>query len=182
MKLKDILSVLLLSLFVNTGFSQQKFITKDGQISFYSHTPVEDIKAKNSQVLAIIDSKTGDIVVSLLIKSFMFKKALMQEHFNENYMESDRYPKATFKGSIQDFEKIDELQKKITIEGDLTIRGVTKKVTFEGAFDKDENIKLRGEFYVKVATYNIKIPGIVSKNIAKEIKVNYDMLLKPYKK
>src|SRR5690554_8148922 len=92
---------------INTSvFAQNKYFTKQGYISFYSHTPVEDIKAENNQVLSIIDFSTTEIAVTLLMKSFAFEKALMQEHFNENYVESDKYPKANFSGKIQNLEDI----------------------------------------------------------------------------
>ena len=92
--MKKLILFIAVVLITNNGFSQGKYLTKEGFITFFSHTLVEDIKADNQQVLSIIDSDTGDIAIQLLMKSFMFKKALMQEHFNENYIESDKYPKA----------------------------------------------------------------------------------------
>src|SRR5690606_1745103 len=86
--------------------AQNNYFTKQGYISFYSHTSVEDIKAENNQVLSIIDFETGDIAITLLMKSFQFEKALMQEHFNENYIESDKYPKANFSGRIQNIKDV----------------------------------------------------------------------------
>ena len=87
------------------SYSQDKYITKEGYISFFSHTIVEDIKADNFQVLSVIDTKNGDIAIQLLMKSFIFKKALMQEHFNDSYVESYKYPKGTFRGKIENFSE-----------------------------------------------------------------------------
>ena len=102
--------VLLVLLVTIQVFSQEKFLTKDGYISFFSHSLVEDIKADNNQVLSVIDSETGEIAVQLLMRSFLFKKALMQQHFNESYVESHKYPKAIFKGFILNFNELDDEQ------------------------------------------------------------------------
>jgi hypothetical protein len=84
----------------------QKFMTKNGYIGFYSHTPVEDIKADNNQVASVLDVSTGEIAFQVLIKSFQFEKALMQEHFNENYLESDKFPRSTFSGKITNISEV----------------------------------------------------------------------------
>ena len=94
--MKEIYIIIINLLLLNCVSAQGKFLTKDGYVSFFSHSVVEDIKADNNQVLSIVDSETGEIAIQLLMRSFMFKKALMQEHFNENYVESYKYPKATF--------------------------------------------------------------------------------------
>ena len=86
--------------------SQEQYLTKNGAITFFSSTIIEDIKAENNQVLSIIDASKSKMAISILIKSFLFKKALMQEHFNENYLESDKFPKATFKGDILNFNNV----------------------------------------------------------------------------
>src|SRR5690606_11497002 len=112
--------------------AQNNYFTKQGYISLYSHTSVEDIKAENNQVLSIIDFETGDIAITLLMKSFQFEKALMQEHFNENYIESDKYPKANFSGRIQNIKDVLEGKNNIAeIRGELTIKGITKTVLIE---------------------------------------------------
>lgn len=105
--MKRIAVILVGILFAGILLAQTRYMTKTGYIGFYSHTPVEDIKADNNQVASILDSQTGEMVFNVLIKSFVFEKALMQEHFNENYMESDKYPKASFKGKVSNLEKID---------------------------------------------------------------------------
>jgi len=163
-------------------FSQEKYLTKEGYISFFSHSLVEDITAKNYQVLSVIDSKTGEIGVQLLMKSFMFKKALMQEHFNESYIESYKYPKATLKGFIVNFKELDSKNETVEINGVLSIHGVEKEITTLAKLEVLKNqINLSGTFMVEVADFNINIPTIVRNNIAKTIKVTFDLQHKPYK-
>jgi polyisoprenoid-binding protein YceI len=112
--------------------SGQKYMTKSGFISFVSHTPMEDIKGDNNQVAGVIDISTGDMVFQVLIKSFHFEKTLLEEHFNENYMESEKFPKASFKGKITNMTSVDFSKNgtyEVLVEGDLTIRDVAKKNT-----------------------------------------------------
>ncbi|WP_298540168.1 YceI family protein [uncultured Aquimarina sp.] len=179
-----IFNILLFGLLCSTlSFGQGKFLTKQGYTSFFSTSPIEDIKADNNQVLSIIDSSTGNVAISILMKSFMFEKSLMQEHFNENYVESDTYPKAIFKGQILNFNKLDESEQIVTITGDITIHGVTKQIETKGKITKTkENILLTGDFPVTVADFKIEIPSIVANNIAKVVKVSFELDHKPYNK
>ncbi|MEZ4918503.1 MAG: YceI family protein [Saprospiraceae bacterium] len=164
--------VLLLSL---PGFSQ-KYYTRDAQVQFFSATPVENIEALNKNGTAVLDSETGNMQLKVLIKSFMFEKALMQEHFNENYMESNKFPSAVFKGTLVNFDK--SLLKKegkhpVTAKGTLEIHGVKKQVNIPGTITvKGGAISVASEFLVACADYDIKIPAVVRDNIAKEIKVS----------
>ena len=157
----------------------QKFISKTGHIWFYSYTPVEVIEAHNRQAVSILDAATGDLQFSLLVKSFEFKIALMQEHFNENYMESDKFPKSSFKGKINNPAKIDFTKDGIypaEVTGDLTIHGVTKTVTATGTIEiKAAIITAKTEFTVSPKDYNIEIPALVENNIAKSIDVTVDV-------
>ena len=178
--MKYILSVLVCFLLINNLKAQDRYLTKQGTISFFSHSPVEDIEAVNNQVLSIVDIETGDVAISVLMKSFMFEKSLMQEHFNENYVESDKFPKAKFKGKIVDFENL-ENKSKVSIEGGLTIHGITKEVKVDTniAIDND-NLVLNGVFTVIVADYQIKIPSVVKNNIAKIIEIAFSLNHKKY--
>jgi polyisoprenoid-binding protein YceI len=160
----------------------QKYMTKNGNIKFYSETPMETIEANNNQVNAALDTQTGDLVFKVLIKSFQFEKALMQEHFNENYMESDKFPNSTFKGKIANLSSIGfskEGTYEAVIEGDMTIHGVTKKISEKGTFTVKAGDKIHGSsiFNVKPADYEIKIPGTVVKNIAETLEVTVDIEL-----
>ena len=161
----------------------QKFMTKNGFIGFYSHTPMEDIKADNNQVSWIIDVATNEMVFQVLVKSFRFDRTLMEEHFNENYMESEKFPKASFKGTITEPAGID-LKKagkyEVTVSGDLTIHGVTKPVTAKGTIEVlADAIKASSKFNVLPEDYGISIPSVVREKIAKEMEVTVGMNYAP---
>lgn len=169
-----------------TALQAQKFITKTGHIKFFSDAPTEDIEANNHSVNSALDIKTGDFVFKVLMKSFEFKKALMQEHFNENYVESDKFPNATFVGKITNLSDIDFTKDgtyKADVEGDLTIHGITQKIKESGSFIVS-NGEIHGNsvFKISLSDYNIKIPKAVSKNIAEEIEITVDVILKELKK
>jgi len=177
-----IIAILFIAVLISSAVQAQKYMTKTGNIKFYSETPVETIEATNNQVNAALDSQTGDLVFKVLIKSFQFEKALMQEHFNENYMESDKLPNSTFQGKVTNLSAINLAKEgtyEATIEGDLTIHGVTKKISEKGTFTVKAGDKVHGvsKFNVKPADYNIKIPGAVVKNIAETIEVTVDIEL-----
>jgi hypothetical protein len=161
----------------------QRYITKNGYIGFFSHTPVEDIKAENNQVAGALDISTGEMVFQVLMRSFHFEKALMEEHFNENYLESDRFPKAEFRGKINDAEKINPTEKgshDVTVEGDLTIHGVTKPVTANGTIQvTDDGLIADSRFNIVPEDYNITIPNVVRENIAKNVEVTVSMKYTP---
>ncbi len=179
--MKYIFSLLIIILSINNSFSQNKYLTKQGTISFFSHSTVEDIEAENNQVLSIIDLEKGDIAISILMKSFMFEKSLMQEHFNENYVESDKFPKSTFTGKIADINNL-EGRKKVSIKGDLTIHGIKKNVIIEPLVEiEGDSILLKGVFTVLVSDYEIKIPSVVKNNIAKTIEVKFSLKHKKFK-
>jgi len=170
-----ILAILTLSQVITA----QKYISKNGHVWFYSHTPVEDIEAHNRQVVSILNAADGTLQFSMLIKSFEFKIALMQEHFNENYMESDKIPKASFTGELSSLSNID-FSKDGTypaeVTGDLSIHGVTRSITAKGTLTVSGNsVSAKARFIVLPKDYDIKIPAIVENNIAKEIEVNVDV-------
>jgi hypothetical protein len=177
-----IITTLILGLIISYSVNAQKYMTKNGNIKFYSETPMETIEATNNQVNAALNSQTGDLVFKILIKSFQFPKALMQEHFNENYMESDKLPNSTFVGKVTNLSAIDFTKEgtyEATIEGDLTIHGVTNKISEKGTFTVQAGDKIHGynKFNVKPSDYSIKIPGAVVKNIAETIEVTVDVEL-----
>ncbi|MGQ1786438.1 MULTISPECIES: YceI family protein [unclassified Saccharicrinis] len=177
-------TMLLLALsFSIFSVNAQKYFTRTGNVIFFSHAPMEDIKAENSQVAAILNGEDGSLTFALLIKSFEFEKALMQEHFNENYLESDDFPKANFKGEIIDFSR-DMLQSgknsEVSISGQLTIHGVTQNIeTLANLAANEDGVRGTAQFIVKPEDYNIKIPKAVRNNIAKEIEVTVTVDLKP---
>jgi hypothetical protein len=167
--------------FADFDTKQHQFIARQGQISFFSYTSVENIEAKNNQVLSILDIEKEEIAISMLMRAFVFKKDLMYEHFNESYIESDIYPKANFEGKIIDFDKTTkETQTKI-IRGKLTIHGITKEIDVKTTIEnKVGNYTLSGEFDVQVKDFQIKIPPILSSNIAKTISIQFNFQYLPY--
>jgi len=161
------------------GVAAQKYVTKTGKIRFYSDTPVEKIEAVNNQVNSAVDLSSGLMVFKVLMKSFEFEKALMQEHFNENYVESDKFPNATFKGTVTGLSQIDftkDGKHNVDVEGDLTIHGVTRKVKTTGTLEgKDGKIAGHCIFNLAVKDYGISIPTAVTKNIAENVEVTVDV-------
>lgn len=159
-----------------TASAQERYATRTGHISFHSETPMENIDADNRKVTCVLDATTGAMEFAALVKAFEFEKALMQEHFNENYMESNTYPKATFKGKMTG-ASADDMKKPgsypVNVEGDLTIHGVTKAVMHPGTLtvEKDGSVKASSDFIVLPEEHAIKIPGVVRKNIAEKITV-----------
>ena len=161
----------------------QKYMTKNGFIGFYSHTAMEDIKGDNNQVVGLLDISTGEMVFQALIKSFHFDRALMEEHFNENYMESDKFPKSVFKGKITNLASID-FSKPGTydaiVEGDLTIRDATNKITTKGTIEVTSGgINTNAKFNIVPEDYKINIPGVVREKINKNLEVTVAMKYTP---
>ena len=155
------------------GFCQV-YMTKTGFIGFYSKTPFEDIRAENNQVYALMDLVTHHIAFALLMKGFLFPKELMQEHFNENYLESDKYPKATFSGNCSgEMELSKEGIYQVVIKGDLNLHGVSRPIETTAQLDvKNDRILGTASFRIKPEDFKIHIPGVVRDKIANEIKVN----------
>ena len=174
MKIKVILFLMLIS----GNLSAQRLISKTSHVWFYSHTAMEDIEAHNRQAVSILDSQTGDIQFSLLIKSFEFKVALMQEHFNENYMESEKFPKAGFKGKITNLDQINFSKDgvyKAMVTGELTIHGVSKELTTEGTIDViNGKVSSKAKFNVTPSDFDIAIPAVVENKIAKNIEITVE--------
>jgi polyisoprenoid-binding protein YceI len=164
----------------------QRFITKNGHVWFYSEAPLETIEAHNNQANAALDIKSGDFIFRILMKSFNFEKALMQEHFNENYVESDKFPNATFKGKVTNLDAIEfSMPGKYDakIEGELTIHGVTQKVATKGNFHvKNDMIHGKAKFNIAIADYDISIPGAVAGKIADVVEISVDVKLQELKK
>ncbi len=156
--------------------AQTHFATRNGEITFFSTTPMEDITAVNRKVTSVFNPATGAVEFAALIKAFEFEKALMQEHFNENYMESGTYPKATFKGTLKPAAGHDlakQGEHPVTVEGELTIHGVARPVVVQGLVSTSAQgtMKATGEFMVKPEDHGIKVPAVVRDKIAKSVQV-----------
>lgn len=181
--MKNIILIIAL-LATSFGTSAQRYFSKTAHIKFFSHTSAEDIKADNYKSTLIIDQATGGVQVETLIKGFEFEKALMQEHFNENYLESDKYPKGTFKGK-GDFSKVKFTANgtySINVAGQMTMHGVTKDVSAIATV-KISGGKIDGstKFYVNPRDYNVQIPEVVKGQISDKIEVTVKASLQPLK-
>ena len=160
-------------------FSQQ-FYTDEGVTKFDgSKAAFEPIRASINNTVSIIDSSDGQIAAVILISEFDFRLGLMQEHFNENYLESNVYPKSTFEGQIKNFslEELNQDFKEHEIKGVLTIKGVNNNITTKAKIRKlDEKIELTSGFSVMLSDYKVKIPKIVFKKIDEEVKINLNFV------
>jgi polyisoprenoid-binding protein YceI len=156
--------------------AQDNYITRNGQISFFSTTPLEDIKAINNEVASVINRSSGSVQFIVLIKSFQFRKAAMQDHFNgKDYMDSDRYPKAELKGTISNISTVDFTKDgtyPVTVEGTLSMHGVSNKIKVPGnIIVKGGNISTTAVFTIHLVDYKISVPTIVSKKVAEKVEV-----------
>lgn len=173
---------ILIASFVN---GQDKYFTKSGKVNFYSVTPLEDIAAGNTSAVAVLDTKAGTLQFSILVKGFEFENEEMQEHFNNDYMESDKYPKAEFKGQLVNptsvnFKKTGNYP--VQVKGLLTLHGVTKDIQSSGTIKVDGNaLKANSTFNIQVADFNIIIPKLVRDKVAKTVKITVDTSLEPLK-
>ena len=159
----------------------QNLSSKAAKIKFFSSTRIEDIKAASEKGIAVLVTKTGDVAFQVPIKSFQFSRGLMQEHFNENYMESDKYPFAKFSGKLsQPIDLTKDGEYNVTATGSLSMHGVSKQRTIPGKLKvTNGNVQLLSSFNVACADHNIKIPKLVMTKIAEVIKVDVDATLKP---
>ncbi|WP_292945362.1 YceI family protein [Olleya sp. UBA1516] len=168
--------ILILVLFVSNMATAQKHFTKTGLTTFKASVDTfEPIEAKNESTTVILNTETGAIAALLFVKAFHFEIALMQEHFNENYMDSDKFPKATFKGQLIDFnmKHLSSEDKEFQLKGTLTIRGKDKLIATVAKLKKQHNkIVITSNLTVKPEEFDIKIPGIVRDKIAKSINLN----------
>ncbi|GAB3733814.1 hypothetical protein GCM10027594_15450 [Hymenobacter agri] len=182
--MKHLFLLLFLLLYgVGATHAQGRYITKTGLVSFFSSSPIEDIEARNQQVAAMLDFGTGQLAFSVPIKGFVFKRTLMQEHFNENYMESDKFPKATFSGRFVGFDAgqlATAGAHPAQVEGDLTLHGVTHRIRVPATVElRGGQLLAQATFPVASADYNIEIPLLVRNNIAKVISVHVELACAP---
>ena len=182
MRSMRIFCICLLMALVQFAYSQ-KYFSKAGKVSFYSDAPMEKIEAHNTTASSVMDISTGNVEWGVLIKGFEFEKALMKEHFNENYMESHKYPKAVFKGKISNLSDVSftkDGEYPVTVAGQLEIHGVTKPISTNGIITvKNGKISGTSQFTIKVADYNIEIPKLVAENIAKDVTIKVQVDYQP---
>ena len=167
----------------STALFAQKYMTRTARITFdaTSKGSPEDITAVNNEVSSILDANTGDLVFQVPVKSFKFKRALMQDHFNENYMESDKFPKSDFKGVLGNMDALNfrkDGSYPTNVAGKLTIHGVTNEVNVPGTIVvKGTAVTLKAKFTVKLADYKINVPNMVSDKVGKEAVISMEGVL-----
>lgn len=175
MRMNKMILLLFLFAFMNINADAQVYYTKNGNISFFSKTVLENIDAENNQVISVLNVASGSLQFSLLNNAFHFPKAKMESDFNEDYIESDKYPRSTFKGTITNLSDVNfnkDGSYPVKVNGDLTVHGVTKNISAPGIIViKDGNVSATSSFKVLVSDYKIKIPSIVSNKIGESIEV-----------
>jgi polyisoprenoid-binding protein YceI len=164
----------------------QVWFTKTGAVSFFSHTEVEDIEATNNETVSFIDASKGEFRFQVLIKGFKFPKQSMQDHFNQpNYMDSDKYPKAEFKGSLVNVAAVNWKKDgtyKVEVTGDMTMHGATKNIKVSGTITIKGGIPtVNTKFNVKRSDYGIKVPSFSAAKISEEIEVTVNCVYEAYK-
>lgn len=163
--------------------AQSRFIDRGGYASFFSSAPMEDIKAESQQVVSILDVKEGKLVATMLMRSFNFRKALMQEHFNENYVESSKYPKASFNGTVTNIDQLDltkDGKYTLDVKGEITLHGVTKPLEVKAeATVSNGSLQARAVFPLTVKDFEIEVPRLVVDNIAEVVEVTVAFNYRP---
>jgi len=173
--MKNILLVVI-GLLISLSVSAQDYITRNGNISFYSHTPLEDINAENNEVASTLNSTTGAFEFKAAVKSFHFRKTAMEQHFgDEDYMDAEKYPKASFSGKITNLSSANfskDGSYNVTVQGNLTIRDVTKPATAQGVITvKGGTVTAQAKFDVNRKEYNVIGQAFVQQKIEDVIHV-----------
>jgi polyisoprenoid-binding protein YceI len=169
-----------LCIFISVTGYAQKYTAVEGVITFFSAATLEDIKADNRKAASVFNAATGDIAFSIPINQFQFEKKLMQEHFNEKYLESEKYPKSTFSGKVEGFSLNAQGVQQVMAKGKLTIHGVTRDVEIPGTIEvQTGSLKMQSKFMVKLEDYSVKIPKLMWQNIAEQVEVTVDLTYKP---
>ena len=181
MIMKKIFAIVLIAS-LHSLAAQEKMSTKTGKVTFEASVPsFEEVKGKNEATTCVLNAQTGEIASLAMIKGFRFKVALMEEHFNENYLESDKYPKATFRGKIDGFKasELSEVQKNYTIRGKLELHGKSKEITAPAKIRKTAGgIEIITDFVVNTNDFEIGIPAVVRNKVSKNVNVHGEFLVK----
>lgn len=165
---------------ITAAKAQQRFFAEKSSVTFFSDGVIEDISATNTKVTSIYDITKGDIAYLISVKDFQFVNKLMQVHFNEKYMESEKYPKSSFQGRVTGFDASKEGPQEVKAIGKITIHGVTRDVEIPGTAEmKGNQVFVKAKFPVKLLDYNIKVPQIVWQNIAQTVEVTVDFSYRP---
>ena len=185
MMVKKILAAVAVLILTMAAHTQERYFTKTGKIEFYSKAPLEDITAKNSTVTAVLDKTTGAFQFAVQMKSFEFEKALMQQHFNANYVESDKYPAAEFRGAIANNAAVNygkDGTYPVKVKGKLTLHNVTKDVDVPGTIKvANGKVEAISSFDIRLSDYRISIPSPVKNKVSNNIRITVDTKLDPLK-
>ena len=176
--------LLVASTILSSSIFAQIYMAKSCEISFFSKTSMKDIDATNKAAKPLLNTATGDVQIKIVMTAFVFPDAFMQEHFNENYVESEKFPNCIFKGKVN--EKIDytkDGEYKATVTGTIDMHGVKKDVTLDGTITvKGTEITMSTKFRIHIADYSIKVPSLYVTTIAEDVDVKLNAVLEPYKK
>lgn len=168
-------NLVLILLLVPTIANAQKLSLEKSKVSFFSKAAVEDIKAENAKATSIFNTATGEVVFTIPISDFKFEKSLMEKHFNEKYMESEKFPRSTFAGKLLGYDAAERGEQKVTAKGKLTIHGVTKEIEVPGTVEwSADKVVAKAIFSVKLEDYKIKIPKLLWQNIAEVVEVTLE--------
>lgn len=185
MKTKKFVLIGILILSGTIASAQDKFFTKNGRISFISKGNIETIEANHKSVTCVLDTKTGNVQFSVLMRGFEFRKALMQEHFNENYVESDKFPRSEFRGQVVNNSAVTYTQDGVydaKVKGKLTIHGITKDIEADGKITvKGGKPQANATLGILLSDYNISIPAVVKENISNNVTITIDCPMEPLK-
>lgn len=163
-----------------TGYTQKRYTVEKSEVTFFSDGVIEDIQANNQTVTSIFDGGRGDIAFLIRIRDFQFEKKLMQVHFNEKFLDSEKFPKSTFIGVVSGFNPDKSGLQQVVAVGKLFMHGVTREIKVPGTIElKDSKLHLKASFMVKLLDYNITIPQIVWQNIAEDVEVKLDFIYRP---
>lgn len=159
--------------------SGQRMVISSGTISFFSEAPLENIKAGNTRVTSIFEPTSGKIAFAIPMREFQFDKSLMQQHFNDKYLESDKYPNSVFSGMVQGYSQDDKTSQTVKALGELTIHGVKRRVEIPGTIEQSaDELHMKSKFVVHIADYDITIPQLLWQNIAEDVEVEVDLYYK----
>jgi hypothetical protein len=179
--MKFLATIFLTTIALNSVYAQNKVLTKTGITTFEASVPsFEEVKATNKNSGCVLNTKTGEIVGLILMKGFKFRLTLMEEHFNENYMESDKYPKGIFKGKIINFnfDQLTAQKQEFSINGTMEIHGKSKEISITAKISKSGNVvQLTSDFDLNTDDFGIELPLLVRSKVAKKVDVHIDYKL-----
>lgn len=166
--------------FFNTSSYGQKYSVEKSDVVFFSDAAIEDITAVNTKSAGLFNATSLDMAFSIPIREFQFEKSLMQEHFNERYMDSEKYPKSTFQGKISGYDSLKAGVQNVKATGKLTIHGVTQAIDAPGTIEKQgKKLNMKSKFQVQLKDHKIEIPQLMWQNIAEQVEVSVDFTFKP---